>query len=262
MSAAFVRTGDLMALASYPQWVQAVVRDCDMAKRAVAEHPLFLHMRDGVLPEHAMRQFLTGVWPVIEQFPQYMALSLLKVQLGRAPGHDMARRYLIRNIRVEQSHAEHWVHWSEAHGVSRDDLLAGSSPAAAEALAHWCWHSCERDPLAAAMAATNFAIEGVTGEWACLVCSSKTYELGFAPAIRKGAMKWLRAHAEYDDRHPWEAIEIIATLLGTDPGPREIEEVRSRIRKSYQYMRMTLDECLTPEDRRSSSLPLVAAHAA
>ena len=27
------------------------------------------------------------------------------------------------------------------------------------------------------------------------------------------AMRWLRVHAEYDDTHPWEALEIVATLL-------------------------------------------------
>jgi pyrroloquinoline quinone (PQQ) biosynthesis protein C len=94
------------------------------------------------------------------------------------------------------------------------------------------------------MAATNYAIEGVTGEWAALVCSRDTYELGFPEAVRKSAMKWLRAHAEYDDKHPWEALEIIATVLGHEPDETDIAGVRSRIRKSYDYMRLTLDECL------------------
>jgi pyrroloquinoline quinone (PQQ) biosynthesis protein C len=262
MSPDFVRTGELMDLRSYPQWIQAVVQECEPAKRCVAKHELFLLMRNGALSERATRGFMIGVWPVIEQFPQYMAMNLLKVQLGRARGHDMARRYLIRNIRVEQNHVEHWVHWAQAHGVDRDDLLHGSSPAAAEALSHWCWHTCERAPLAAAMAATNYAIEGVTGEWAYLVCSSTAYEIGFAPEIRKQAMKWLKVHAEYDDTHPWEALEIIATILGTDPAPRDVEAVRSRIRKSYDYMRMTLDECLAPEETRGRSTSLVAADAA
>lgn len=262
MSPDFVRTGELMDLQSYPRWIQAVVQDCEPAKRCVAKHELFVLLKNGALSERAMRNFMIGVWPVIEQFPQYMAMNLLKVQFGRAPGHDMARRYLIRNIRVEQNHVEHWVHWAQSHGVDRDDLLLGSSSAAAEALSHWCWHSCERDPLAAAMAATNYAIEGATGEWANLVCSSTAYELSFAPEIRKKAMKWLRLHAEYDDTHPWEALEIIATLLGTDPKPHDVDGVHSRIRKSYEYMRMTLDECLASGDSHSRSTSLVAAHAA
>jgi pyrroloquinoline quinone (PQQ) biosynthesis protein C len=244
MNSEFVRTGQLTDLRSYPQWVQDVVEDCAPAKRAVGEHELFLQMRDGTLSPQAAKSFMIGVWPVIEQFPQYMAMTLLKVRLGRAPGHDMARKFLIRNIRVEQNHSEYWIEWAKSHGVGREDLLSGASPAAAEALSHWCWHSCERDPLADAMAATNYSIEGVTGEWACLVCSSDAYELGFPAEIRKRAMKWLKVHAEYDDIHPWEALEIIATILGTRPTARELEGIRSRIRKSYEYMRLTLDGCL------------------
>lgn len=253
MSSEFVRTGELMDLGSYPRWLQDVVQECAAAKRAVAEHPFYLRMRDGVLTATQVRDFLIGVWPVIEQFPQYMAMTLLKVRIGRGPGHDMARRYLIRNIRVEQKHAEYWVDWAEAHDIERDVLFKATSPAAAEALSHWCWHSCERDPLPQAMAATNYAVEGATGEWASLVCSQSTYERGFTEPMRKSAMKWLKVHAEYDDQHPWEALEIIATLLGHNPDPTEIEGVRSRIMRSYQYMRLTQDECLAGHREQRSA---------
>jgi len=48
-------------------------------------------------------------------------------------------------------------------------------------------------------------------------------------------------HAHYDDEHPWAALDIIATLLGTNPSPESITKVRNAIRKSYDYLRMTLD---------------------
>ena len=47
MSYRVTRTGDLMDLRSYPQWLQDVVAAAD--KKAVTEHPLFLRMRDGEL---------------------------------------------------------------------------------------------------------------------------------------------------------------------------------------------------------------------
>jgi pyrroloquinoline quinone (PQQ) biosynthesis protein C len=200
-------------------------------------------MKEGQLPVAAMRNFLVGVWPVIWQFPQYMAMSLCHVDMG-VRGHEMARSYLVKNIRVENKHAELWENWAAAHGVSIEELTQGERPAAAEALSHWCWHTCERAPLPVAMAATNYAIEGVTGEWSCFICSTSTYEEGFAPEARKRAMRWLRVHAEYDDTHPWEALEIIATLLGTDPSDTDVRAVQSAIRKSYDYMALTLDDCL------------------
>ncbi len=60
-------------------------------------------------------------------------------------------------------------------------------------------------------------------------------------------MRWLRAHAHYDDAHPWEALEIVATILGAHPGPTEIGAVRAALRRSYEYMRLTLEDCLAED---------------
>lgn len=248
----FVRTGPLLSIGSYPEWAQEMVDACAQAKQRVVSHELFFRMRDAEIDPWHARNFLVGVFPVIEQFPQYMAMNLVKVQYGRTRGHDMARKYLIRNIRVEQSHADHWVEWAMASGVSKEDLIFGTVPLATHALSHWCWHTCERDSLPAAMAATNYAIEGATGEWATLVCSSDDYEGLFEPTVRKKAMKWLKMHAEYDDTHPWEALEIICTVMGSNPTARGIALLRSCICKSYEYMAMTLDHCLLAEKAESS----------
>jgi pyrroloquinoline quinone (PQQ) biosynthesis protein C len=244
MDTNFVRSGPLMDAASYPEWLQQIIHECGDARRAVVEHQIFQLMGDDALPASAMRYFLAGVWPVIEQFPQYMAMNLLKVEYGSL-GHEMARKYLIRNIRVEQNHVEYWIDWAQAHGVSRADLLSRRRSGFVDALSHWCWHTCERDPLAVAMAATNYAIEGITGQWTARVCASEKYENGFPPELRKKALKWLRVHADYDDTHPWEALEIIATLLGNRPSAREIDGIKVAVLKSYGYLCMAFDNCLT-----------------
>jgi pyrroloquinoline quinone (PQQ) biosynthesis protein C len=249
-----------MDLGSYPLWAQQLVHDCADTKRTVVDHELFHMLRQNKLPPQAMRNFLMGVWPVIEQFPQYMALNLLKVHYGRTLGQDMARKYLIRNIRVEQNHADHWIEWAAAHGVTKEDLLYGSVPLATHALSHWCWHTCERDGLAASMAATNYAIEGATGDWSTLICSSDIYENSFAPEVRRKAMRWLKAHASYDDVHPWEALDIVCTLMGQTPSPENVTFLGASIRKSYEYMRMTLDYCLVVGDAKhigfSTAIPM------
>ena len=256
----FIRTGPLLDITSYPAWAQDLVDDCADTKRKVVEHELFKLMRDAKLGERETHTFLAGIWPVIEQFPQYMAMNLVKVQYGRTLGHDMARRYLIRNIRVEQNHADHWIQWAEASGASKEDLISGQVPMSTHVLSHWCWHTCERDSLAAAMAATNYAIEGATGEWSMVVCSKDTYENCFDPQVRRKAMKWLRLHAEYDDKHPWEALDIICTIMGLDPSNRGIALLRSCVLKSYDYMRLTLDCCLDADALgRSVVPPLVLA---
>ena len=243
MASHWMRVGNLQDIASYPQWIQQIIADVRERKEHVAGHRLFRQMRDAVLPYHAAVNFFVRVWPVIDEFPQYMGRNLAKLEFGK-PGHDLARIFLTRNVRVEQSHADYWVAWAEASGVTREALLRGSEAAASAALAHWCWYICDRGPLADAVAATNYAIEGVTGEWAQLVCSTGHYAESLPPEKRKAGMRWLRAHARYDDSHPWEALEIIASMLGTDPGARDIEAIHTAIRRSYDYMRITLDDCM------------------
>ena len=252
-----MREGELADIGSYPVWAQELVESCADAKERVARHPVFCLMRDAELNDSQSSTFLVGLWPVIEQFPQYMAQNLLKVQYGRTRGHDEARRYLIRNMRVEQNHADHWLNWARACGVSQDDLLHGEVPPETHALSHWCWHTCERDSLAAGMAATNYAIEGVTGEASVFICASGAYEQSFPPEDRAKAMKWLKLHAKYDDTHPWEALEIICAVMGTNPTPRGVSLIRSRTMTSYEYLRLTLDRCLEAEEVVSQPMPLL-----
>ena len=80
MSDVFIREGELTDIHSYPAWARGLVDDCAEARHRVAAHELFRLMRDAALDESQMSTFLVGVWPVIEQFPQYMAQNLLMVQ--------------------------------------------------------------------------------------------------------------------------------------------------------------------------------------
>ncbi len=247
----FVRTGPLMALSSYPEWAQEMMRSSEPVKRKVVNHELFDMVREARLPFDATYQFFVGGWPVIEQFPQYMAVNLCKVKYGRSVAENMARKYLMKNIRVEQNHADHWVEWAIASGVTRDELFHGEVPVESQALNHWCWHTCKRDSLATSMAATNLAIEGATGEWSTLICASDTYEESFDPENRKKGMRWLKMHAHYDDTHPWEALEIVCSLIGQQAEPKYVTMLARCLSNSYAYMALSLDRCLlTPIQRR------------
>lgn len=244
MIEAFSRNGPLMEASSYPVWAQQLIQDCSSAKAKVVEHELYQRMRDGQLSPKIMRQYLIGGWPVVEQFAVYMANNLAKTRFARHPGEDMARRWLMRNIRVELNHADYWINWSEAHGVSLDDLKAQRVSPHLHALSHWCWHTSSADSLIVAIAATNYAIEGATGEWSAVVCSSGEYAASFPEESRKRAMKWLKMHAQYDDSHPWEALEIICTLAGNNPSQHLQTELRQAVTKSYDYMFLFLEHCM------------------
>ena len=109
------------------------------------------------------------------------------------------------------------------------------------------------------MAATNYAIEGVTGEWSALVCSNGVYENAFPKEGRKRAMKWLKLHAQYADAHPWEALEIICPLAGTNPSAELRRQLRDASCKSYDYMYLFLERCMQLEEARSARKLAVGA---
>ena len=77
---------------------------------------------------------------------------------------------------------------------------------------------------------------------------------------RARSMKWLKLHAKYDDTHPWEALDIICTLVGSNPNRRYFELIRSRVMTSYGYMKMALDKCLLTRGQ-ADTLPPETPHA-
>lgn len=243
MNTRFELAGPLTDIRSYPRWAQDMVADCDRVKRTVVEHELWDLMRSGALGSDGISNFMTGVWPVIERFPGYMAHSLLKTQYGRSAGDNLARRWLVRNIRVEQNHAEYWLDWAEGHGVPREQVLEGAPPYGTQVLADWCEDISRRGSLAAGIAAINYAVEGATGEWSQLVYDSRQYQESFPERTRKTSLRWLQLHAAYDDTHPWEALEIVCTLLGKSPRAQEVAHIDECIKRSYTSMRLTMESC-------------------
>lgn len=240
----FERSGPLNELASYPQWAQDMVADCAATKQQVLDHDIWQMMTALQLDEESTRNFMMGLWPFIERFPSFMALNLLKTRYGRSPGDDKARRWLVRNIRVEQNHAEYWINWAEGAGVARDDLLNGVPPHGTDGLTRWCEDISAHGTLAAGMIATNYAIEGVTGEWANMIYASQNYRESFDSATRAATLRWLHLHAAYDDVHPWEALDIVSTLMGETPSVEDVAHLAECIKRSYMSMILLGDRCI------------------
>lgn len=240
----FERTGPLTELASYPQWAQDMVDDCAATKARVLDHEIWKMMVALELDEESTRNFMLGLWPFIERFPSYMALNLLKTRYGRSAGDNMARRWLVRNIRVEQNHAEYWINWAEGAGVPRHELLHGVAPHGTDGLSRWCEEVSTHGTLAAGIVATNYAIEGATGEWSQLIYGSTRYRESFDPAVRASSLRWLHLHAAYDDTHPWEALEIVCTIMGKAPSTDDVAHLVECIKRSYVSMILLGDRCI------------------
>ena len=225
----------------YPQWIQDLVEETQKTAKAVAHHEAWYRFSDGTIPQNKHHTLLIGFWPLIERFPQFLALNLLKCSYGSNPVLNASRGWLIKNLRIEQRHAEMYRDWSECAGIPRPTLYDGQRSAAATAITDWCWHVCESGNLVEGMAATNFAIEGVTGEWCQMVWESEDYKKLFKEGERKKALRWIQAHAAYDDTHPVEALDLIHNLLGKDPELSEVKRTKQAIQKSYELYLLALN---------------------
>jgi len=82
----------------------------------------------------------------------------------------------------------------------------------------------------------NYAIEGTTGEWTRLVMPAFTERFG----EDRSSLMWLAEHAEYDDAHPREALELIKLTARDDDDRKAVAEA---VRRSLELFRRGFDAC-------------------
>lgn len=229
------------------KWAQKFWDTLTPLKDQVVEHRYFKDIQSGKLPMDLCHKGLIDFYPLVENFPKFMALNLAKTKMGDTPGNQEARYWLIQNIKVEQNHDDWWVGWAEGFGVTREQLHTAKPSPQMDAINHYLWYVNTYGSLAEGMAATNLAIEWSTGEWTMSIVEGvKSYSnLGYENVkINDRVMSWLTAHASYDDKHPYEAMEIIKLLC--DASSQEQEKALQVAKRSLEYYILALDDCYTP----------------
>ncbi|MGM0563470.1 MAG: TenA family transcriptional regulator [Pseudomonadota bacterium] len=229
-------------VSQWPDWAESFWQQLVPLKDQVAEHELFVHMAGGTLPLERFRHALLNFYPLVENFPKYMALNLAKTQPGVYPGHEDAKRWLIDNIKVEQNHARWYRDWATGFGVDDAALDSVRPSAGMDAVNHYLWQTGYRGSLEQGLAATNLAIEWATGEWSQKVAEGITrYAENREVVLNQRTKAWLRAHASYDDEHPYEAMELIVRCATTD-SVREATFLAAQ--RGLEYYLMALDHCM------------------
>lgn len=229
----------------HPAWVQAMIEDLGPDWAAVRESPLFVQTAHGPFPAKAWRQVMLEFFCIVEAFPKYMGVYLGRTTFGKVPGDTLARDWLIGNIRTEALHAQWFIDWAECLGVGHDELIAHRPGPEVAALYDHLWSMAYRGSLAEAFGAVNYAIEGTTGEWTRLVLPAFRELLdGDGDGDGRYGLMWLTEHAEYDDAHPREALELIKI---TERGDRDRDDVKAAIRQSLRLFRRGFDACHAAE---------------
>lgn len=233
--------GDI-AITPHPAWAQRFWDDLVPLKDAIAGHPLFTDMAAGDLPLSRFRHALLNFYPLVGNFPHYMALTLARAHEVDRPGVLEARDWLINNIRIEQRHLYWYRDWARGFGVSAAELDACIPPPAMDAVNHFLWQVNQRASIAEGIAATNLAIEWATGDWTrSVVKGMRLYAERGEAVLDRRTMAWLRAHAHYDDAHPYEAMELVKRLCGDDAALQH--KCFLAARRGMEYYLLALDDC-------------------
>lgn len=250
-------------LTPHSEWAQKFWDGLIPYKNKIVEHIYFQELQNGSLSIERARRGLIDFYPLVENFPKYMALNVAKTQSGMKPGHAEAKFWLMQNMKVEQKHADWWCDWAECIRLTRDDLYRAQPSPLMDAINHFLWNVNTRGSLTEGIAATNLAVEWATGEWTVRILSGvKSYaERGLAD-ISSRTMSWLNAHATYDDKHPYEAMEVIKLTAVTEEEQKSAFELAKR---AMEYYLLALDDCYESyspcaHSRANGSVTAVVTH--
>ena len=236
-----------------PNWVLEMDKYLLPYKQAIWESKLVQETSSGDLSLEQVKGWSIQFYPFIELFPQFMATYLAKAT------DPMSRGFLIDNLRVEKRHADQWIDMAKGFGVPKEELFTTLIIPEVEALTHWMWSITTRGSFVEGVAATNYAIEGVTqGIATIMVKGFMKYQGKEGVLLDKRAYMWMEAHSAYDDLHPYEALEIIklhATTLDIQ------QKVIHAAQRSLEYLFRALQACYAayvPESRRGEKAKLRA----
>lgn len=234
----------MIKLTPHPDWVLELIDYLRPYNERVVNSTFFEAIRGGTLSRRQFQGALINFYPLIESFPQFMSLNLVKLPACGSKWSRKTRLWLMLNLNVERRHADWWRNFAAGFGVSEEELNACiAPPPEIEAINHYLWHVSERGSLAEGISAVNYAIEGPTGEWTkSLRDTFKGYAGVDGIEINKRTMQWVTAHASYDDKHPHQALEIVKAYATT---PEEQRKVRQAARRSMEYYALALEASYT-----------------
>ncbi|MBJ6761161.1 iron-containing redox enzyme family protein [Myxococcaceae bacterium JPH2] len=228
----------------HPEWLRAMMARLEPEWRTACWPALFAETARGEHPPlRCWRRVLSQFFVIVEAFPKYMALSLVKTTYGKREGDASARRWLLRNLAVEARHAEWYIDWVRALGVDPTALFQQQPLPEVAALHDYLVAVCARGTLAEGVAASNWAIEGITGVWTREVAQPFRAYAADGARIDATSMMWLKAHARYDDAHPDEALELIK--LATDDTTDEPARVEVAARTVLRLYATAIAACVS-----------------
>ena len=188
-----------ISITEHPVWVKEFLNEIEPYESRILDGDCFRKMSNGELPLETFRHIMLDFYPLIENFPKYMALILSRIPMENNEKCNMARHWLIQNLNIERKHADWYRNWIWGFGVPREATDNEVFPCPeVDAVNNFLWKLCTYGTIPEAIAGLNFAIEGPTGKWSERVYENiREYENIEGVELTAKSLIWLKAHAKY-----------------------------------------------------------------
>lgn len=215
-----------------PTWVAEMDHALEPLRQAILDLRVVVDASENRLVDQEMQDFLVAFYPIIRDFPKWLELLL-----GRSP--SSGRAFFEDNIRVERRHDAMWRAMGDGFGVPKERFrVAEPLLPEVQAFHGYLTEQCTTAPFALAVAATNYAVEGVAQR----ISEKALRGLGSNEKIGPRGRWWLEEHAKYDDEHPIHALEIIKDCVARGDTPKD---VIAAARHSLDLMKHAMRACYT-----------------
>jgi pyrroloquinoline quinone (PQQ) biosynthesis protein C len=212
----------------HPTWVAELDAALDPYRAAILDTAVVVDASENALVDGKIQNFLVGFYPIIRDFPQW-----LETLLKRSPNEG--QEFFRDNIRVERRHDAMWRAMGDGFNVKRERFQKPEPLIPDVRTFHAYLTERGREaPFAEAVAATNYAVEGVAQR----ISEKALRGLGKNEKIGPRGRWWLEEHAKYDDEHPIHALEIIKACVGRGDSIAAAIQAASR---SLQMMRQAME---------------------
>lgn len=211
----------MVKVTPHPAWVAEMDAALGPYQQRILDLPVVVDASVNQQDDDAIRDFCVEFYPIIRDFP-----SWLEILDQRSPpeGHAFFRD----NIRVERRHDAMWRAMGDGFGVPKERFQKFELGDSNDAVLSFHTYLSEiggEGPFAAAVGATNYAVEGVAQKIAHKALQGLTYNEKLGDRGRW----WLEEHAKYDDEHPVQALELIKSCVARGDGdPNEVSAAAVR----------------------------------
>ena len=183
--------------------------DALIAERHLLTHPFYTKWVEGTLPKEAIQDYARQYYAFESEFPRYLSSIHTRTE------QPELRQHLLDNLwdeeHGEENHAELWMRFAEAMGVSRDDVTAAeSNEGTARLLATYrAWTKC----VAGGVAAIH-AYEAQVPKIAEAKIAGLKDHYGVDD---EESLKFWNVHRVLDVEHSEAERTILSEIAATDP---------------------------------------------